>query len=57
MFPRQVFGLAGSAYSSDFPGKSPSVVSTFAPAYRCGAAPDFHRIPFSLSIRRDRGMG
>jgi hypothetical protein len=29
----------------------------FVPAYRCGAVPDFHRIPFSSSSRRNLGIG
>ncbi len=53
----QVFGLTGSTYLSDFPGASPSVASTFVPAYRCGAVPDSHRIPlFTLAHERPRNV-
>jgi hypothetical protein len=42
----QVFGLAGSyAPASQFMAE-PVLVEAFVPAYRCGAVPDFHRIPF-----------
>jgi hypothetical protein len=41
----------------DVPGLWPSVDSAFVPAYRCGAAPDFHRIPFSLFQLRKETLG
>jgi hypothetical protein len=44
-------------YSPDFPERCrSSVIVAFVPAYRCGAVPDFHRIPFSFSLRRNLGM-
>jgi hypothetical protein len=46
---RQVFGLTGmllDPYQSSLPGGSRQcLMTTFVPAYRCGAVPDSHRIP------------
>src|ERR1700685_4075560 len=28
----------------------PVLITAFVPAYRCGAVPDFHRVPFSLQF-------
>src|SRR5580658_840128 len=28
----------------------PVLMTAFVPAYRCGAVPDFHRVPFSLQF-------
>ena len=49
MASRQVFGLAGSllAPASQFMAEPVLNLGTFVPAYRCGAVPDSHRIPFS----------
>src|SRR5580692_5763672 len=45
-------------YLPDFPGAShPVSSSAFVPAYRCGAVPEFHRIPFSLSTTERPRMG
>jgi hypothetical protein len=58
MFPWQVFGLCRIGPSCpDFPEFLAPVSSwAFVPAYRCGTVPDSHRIPYSLSVRRDRGI-
>jgi hypothetical protein len=59
MFPGQVFGLCRlnptNRTSQIF---DPVSSSAFVPAYRCGAVPDSHRIPFcTLSAwPRDRGI-
>jgi hypothetical protein len=48
---RQVFGLAGLSFllasASRLGAKPVRLNEAFVPAYRCGAAPDLHRIPFS----------
>ncbi len=52
MFPWQVFGLTGSdllAMTSQARCGSVSLLA-FVPAYRCGAVPESHRIPFSSSV-------
>ena len=54
-FPGRSSDLQVQTYLPDFPSHRLSVILAFVPAYRCGAAPDFHRIPFSLPITRDRG--
>jgi hypothetical protein len=48
MASRQVFGLAGYllAPASQFMAEPVLYVGAFVPAYRCGAVPDLHRIPF-----------
>ena len=44
-----------AAYLLRLPSLSASATDgAFVPAYRCGAAPDSHRIPFSASISRLR---
>jgi hypothetical protein len=48
----QVFGLCRLPTCSGFPASRPVPNGVFVPAYRCGAAPDSHRIPFSVSISR-----
>jgi len=47
---RQVFGLAGYlvAPASQFMAEPVLTIGAFVPAYRCGAVPEFHRIPFSV---------
>jgi hypothetical protein len=35
----------------------PVSFSAFVAAYRCGAVPDSHRIPFSLSVGDDQEQG
>jgi hypothetical protein len=53
----QVFGLAGLAGQTDrsfywpiFPVfEKTSGIWVFDPAYRCGAVPDLHRVPFRRS--------
>jgi hypothetical protein len=58
MFPRQVFGLTGSTLLAGLPRCfTPVSSSAFVPAYRCGAVPEFHRIPFSLSTMERPRMG
>jgi hypothetical protein len=55
----QVFGLAGMADQNDrcfywpiFPvSEKTSAIGAFDPAYRCGAVPDSHRVPFRRSPR------
>jgi len=48
MASRQVFGLAGYllAPASQFMAEPVLIVGVFVPAYRCGAVPDSHRIPY-----------
>lgn len=48
MFPWQVFGLTGLNLLAGLPGGEPSVGSAFVPDYRCGAVPEFHRIPIFI---------
>ncbi len=49
MFRGRSSDLQDQTYSPDFPNPFGfSVLLAFVPAYRCGAVPDFHRIPFSL---------
>lgn len=55
MFPRQVFGLTGSNLLAGLPKPLAQCRLAFVPAYRCGAVPDFHRIPSSLPMTRDQG--
>ena len=45
----QVFGLAGFllASASQSVAEPVRLCEAFVPAYRCGAVPDLHRIPFS----------
>jgi hypothetical protein len=57
---RQVFGLTGSgkthllvAASQLIREISQCVMETFVPAYRCGAALDFHQVPFQLLWKTD----
>lgn len=49
----QVFGLTSTAalptYSPLLPSLSASALSGFVLVYRCGAVPDFHRVPLNLS--------
>ena len=67
----QVFGLAGVADQRDrnfywpiFPvSEKTSGIWVFDPAYRCGAVPDSHRIPFNVPLGtspanepQDRGL-
>jgi hypothetical protein len=56
MFPWQVFGLCRFNPTRRTSQRLAAPVSSwaFVPAYRCGAVPDFHRIPFSFSSRRNR---
>jgi len=46
----QVFGLAGCllapASQPALRNRASAFVGVFVPAYRCGAAPDSHRIPY-----------
>jgi hypothetical protein len=49
--------LQAQPYLPDFPGVNPVSSSAFVPAYRCGAVPEFHRIPFSLSTMERPRMG
>ncbi len=59
---RQVFGLAGAdntvhltAIASRLASKANQcLMMAFVPAYRCGAVPEFHRIPFSLQTAENR---
>jgi len=44
----QVFGLCRLPTCSGFPAFRPVLFGAFVPAYRCGAVPAFHRIPFSV---------
>lgn len=50
-YRRQVFGLVGTLAIGDvptgrrFPGMRPVRVTAVVPTYRCGTAPDSHRIP------------
>lgn len=55
MSSRQVFGLAGDLVAR-LPGLQiqASAVWAFVPAYRCGAAPESHRIPVFIPMQ---GMG
>jgi hypothetical protein len=50
MFPWQVFGLCRLIPTRQTSQAQAQCHLAFVPAYRCGAVPDFHRIPFSLSI-------
>ncbi len=48
---RQVFGLTGIFHfptGRRFPAIRQCLMTAFVPAYRCGAVPDSHRVPFSL---------
>jgi hypothetical protein len=56
--PWQVFGLYRFNPTRRTSQSVAAPVSSwaFVPAHRCGAVPDFHRIPFSSSARRNRGM-
>ena len=49
MASRQVFGLAGRLLAPASRTMAGPVLAggAFVPAYRCGAVPDSHRIPFS----------
>ena len=54
----QVFGLVGRPTRRRFPGPLrgfPVRVTAFAPTYRCGAAPDSHRVPSCLTGIRNPG--
>ena len=46
---RQVFGLAGYLLASASQPLGQYLDEAFVPAYRCGAVPDSHRIPFRRS--------
>ena len=50
----QVFGLAGYLLTpaSQFRAEPVPLVGAFVPAHRCGAVPDFHRIPFSVRSQK-----
>jgi hypothetical protein len=49
----QVFGLAGCLLApASRPMAEPVLVGVFVPAYRCGAVPASHRIPFSADLSR-----
>jgi hypothetical protein len=56
----QVFGLTGRANRNDrcfywpiFPvSEKTSGIWVFDPAYRCGAVPDSHRVPFNVPLER-----
>ena len=50
MFHGRSSDSAGSFLLARLPRLAPSVMLAFVPAYRCGAVPEFHRIPFSPSI-------
>ena len=57
IFPWQVFGLCRfipTRRTSQNP-QVPVSSWAFVSAYRCGAVPDFHRVPFSFSRWRNRG--
>jgi hypothetical protein len=57
MFHGRSSDSAGSTLLTGLPrAHRSSVIVAFVPAYRCGAVPDFHRIPFSFSSRRNLGM-
>lgn len=60
-YPRQVFGLVGVrcalllAVASQVAGGGPVHVTAVVPTYRCGSAPDSHRIPSFDAYRRKCG--
>jgi len=56
IFPWQVFGLCRlwSSRRTSQTRARPVSSKAFVPAYRCGAVPDSHRIPYSLSVERPR---
>src|ERR1700678_3296535 len=58
IFPRQVFGLRRiiPTHRTSQSRWLQCHLGLFVPAYRCGAVPEFSRIPFSFSLRRNRGV-
>jgi hypothetical protein len=50
MFPWQVFGLYRLIPTCQTSQAYTQCHLAFVPAYRCGAVPEFHRIPFSPSV-------
>lgn len=57
IFPGQVFGLRRfqPTCRTSQAGCGPVSSSAFVPAYRCGAVPESHRIPFSPSAVTPKG--
>ena len=56
MFPGRSSDLQAEPTRRTSQALGPVSISAFVPAYRCGAVPDFHRIPFSSSFQRNRGI-